>query len=300
MMSRKVVSRSHIHLKRFAAATIVLVLVLVTFSGMSSATSKLSAASFRNFDDSDGLSNTAVLDIVRDSQGFVWVATQSGLNRFDGYEFKSYLHQEADENSIGNNHVSALMIAEDEKIWVGTDSGVYIFDSATDTFEPLGGMAGKPLSKVKAIFRDSSGSKWIASNSGLYRIDKNGRWSRLFDPFFRQQFYNKGARVISIFEDRFGTIWLGTNGHGVFYILNEALTYLELGDRGKGLHIRSFAFNEVDKTVIVSARYSGVFQFQHPRFGSASELDKIDLGISGSRALLELDDGRILIGTDEG
>ena len=104
MMSKKVFFRRPIYLKHIAA----LVMIFAALAGKSFAASGLSAVSFRNFDSFDGLSNTAVRDIVRDSSGFVWLATQSGLIRFDGYEFHSYLHDDADVSSIGNSSTSAF------------------------------------------------------------------------------------------------------------------------------------------------------------------------------------------------
>ncbi|MBD3868135.1 MAG: hypothetical protein IFK94_08415 [Acidobacteria bacterium] len=71
----------------------------------------------------DGLSQSSVNCIVQDNQGFLWFGTQDGLNRYDGYEFKTFHHDDRDPGSISNNFVWALHVDRNGLLWIGTEGG---------------------------------------------------------------------------------------------------------------------------------------------------------------------------------
>ncbi len=68
----------------------------------------------------DGLSQSVVLDVVQDSSGFLWVATQDGLNRYDGNEFKIFKYSPLDSSTIPDNWINALAVGNDSTLWIGT------------------------------------------------------------------------------------------------------------------------------------------------------------------------------------
>src|SRR5512135_2343428 len=78
---------------------------------------------FEHLSSKDGLSQNAGLDIFQDSRGYLWIGSQDGLNRYDGYSFKVYKHDPEDPTSISHN--SILKITEDENgiLWIGTWGG---------------------------------------------------------------------------------------------------------------------------------------------------------------------------------
>ena len=82
-----------------------------------------SVVRFEHLSIEDGLSQNAGLDLFHDSRGYLWIGTQDGLNRFDGYSFKIYKHDPDDPTSISHN--SILTIAEDAcgALWIGTWGG---------------------------------------------------------------------------------------------------------------------------------------------------------------------------------
>lgn len=90
---------------------------------------------FKVFDTSDGLPDNTVKCITQDSLGFIWMGTFNGLCRFDGKEFITYRHNPADENSIANNHMEALL-ATGADLWIGTENGLNRYDFAKDCFHP--------------------------------------------------------------------------------------------------------------------------------------------------------------------
>jgi streptogramin lyase len=81
----------------------------------------------------DGLSNAFVWDILQDRQGFLWFATEDGLNRFDGYKFTIFRHQGS--GTVSHNTIWALYEDQSGTLWVGTyGGGLNKFDQATQTF----------------------------------------------------------------------------------------------------------------------------------------------------------------------
>lgn len=82
---------------------------------------------FNDFNIDQGISQTTIESIFQDSKGYVWLGTNDGLNKFNGYDFKVYNYEE-DENSISNNFITDIKEDKDENIWIATIDGVNKLD----------------------------------------------------------------------------------------------------------------------------------------------------------------------------
>ena len=82
----------------------------------------------------DGLSQNSVTALFRDRDGYLWVGTQDGLNRFDGYAFTQYRHDPGDPRSLSDQYVTAIEQDKDGKLWVGTRNGLSLFNRSTNDF----------------------------------------------------------------------------------------------------------------------------------------------------------------------
>ncbi|GAB5410869.1 MAG: hypothetical protein BalsKO_32340 [Balneolaceae bacterium] len=89
---------------------------------------------FRHFDTESGLSNNIVYDIFQDSEGFIWLATENGLNRFDGYEFVKFFHDVNDPLSLSSNIVRSIVEDESGNLWIGTYNGLNLFNREAENF----------------------------------------------------------------------------------------------------------------------------------------------------------------------
>lgn len=89
---------------------------------------------FRRIDRTNGLSNDQVTTIFKDSKGFVWFGTWSGLNRYDGYKFKVFRHEAEDSLSIDDDYTSRIWEAPDNKLLVASRIGINIYDPLTEKF----------------------------------------------------------------------------------------------------------------------------------------------------------------------
>ena len=116
--------------------------------------SHANAYKFGHIELRDGLCDNQVNCIMKDRKGFIWLGTQTGLNRYDGYRFKWYQHDFKDKNSLTDNYVSSIQEALDGKLWITTRLGLVVFDPVTETFErdmtkilkPMG--VNKPVTQV--------------------------------------------------------------------------------------------------------------------------------------------------------
>ncbi|WP_337873137.1 two-component regulator propeller domain-containing protein [Ignavibacterium sp.] len=128
---------------------------------------------FQKLSTSDGLSNNLVYDIIQDKAGFIWIATDNGLNRFDGYEFKVFRSSISDSNSLSDNSVWALAEDKSRKLWIGSKSGwLNCYDPVKEKFGRW--YIASDITKentITTIFPDDD-KIWIGTyRSGLYRFD---------------------------------------------------------------------------------------------------------------------------------
>ena len=93
-----------------------------------------SSAQRGHFFSSDDFSSSLISALCQDRQGSVWVATDYGLNRFDGYHFQTFLHDDADSTSLQANVVVTMLCDRDGRLWVGTNRGLDRFDDDRETF----------------------------------------------------------------------------------------------------------------------------------------------------------------------
>ncbi len=169
----------------------------------------------------DGLSQAAVNAVVQDQQGFMWFGTQEGLDRYDGYDFKSYHHDTIDAGSLSNDWVWTLLVDRSGRLWVGSDGGGlsrYLPDS--DSFIHYRHNPDNPTSlandRVRAIYEDRSGVLWIGTDGGgLSRLDpQTGRFKNYSYELESQASSGKN-KVFSVRESRDGRLWVGTDGAGL-------------------------------------------------------------------------------------
>lgn len=132
----------------------------------SRASGQLMNLEFEAFNTTHGLSQNFVTSIAQDKTGFIWVGTDDGLNRFDGYDFKTYKHNKNDSTSLVDNSIRAICVGPDSSIWIGTNNGVCRYIPSTETFlrYPIKFTDSTKLSgaSVSDIKIHPDGSIWIA------------------------------------------------------------------------------------------------------------------------------------------
>ncbi|MFY0713638.1 response regulator [Seonamhaeicola sp. NFXS20] len=164
---------------------------------------------FEHYNDKGGLSHNSVRHIVQDKHGFLWIGTFSGLNRFDGYEFKSYLSSDEGDNKINNDDITVLELDDDtNNLWIGTRRGLTLLQLDTYKFTTFLNDKNNPKSlpdeEVRSIYVDEYKRVWVGTkDKGLYIFYlEEKRFEKVNLPNFNY--------IKEIFEDSNGNIWIGS------------------------------------------------------------------------------------------
>lgn len=174
---------------------------------------------FRHYNIEDGLSNNLITCFAEDQQGFVWIGTHNGLNRFDGRTFRVYQPDPLNANSISNNIIVSVQVSSGGLILLGVfNKGMDILDPENDSFFHFGktGRAFKlPTDNVNCFILPDS-LLWIGTDHGLFKFSVKRDKNRLlvFAPISIQF---PDIQVNCITNDRFGNLWVGTTD-GLFCI----------------------------------------------------------------------------------
>lgn len=185
------------------------------------------AVHFRTYSTPQGLSQATARAIAQDRDGFIWVGTQDGLNRFDGYGFKVYKHDRTDPASLTHNHVWALLADPDGSLWIGTQAGgLNRYDPVLDRFTAYESAAGPDSTAsrlVTALARDRDGRIWVANGGGrLQWVDRSRE--RLVDTPLGE--YASLRMVRAMLQASDGAMWVGTY-QGLFRTDADARTMVE-------------------------------------------------------------------------
>ena len=174
---------------------------------------------FKRLSVREGLSNAQTYGVVQDSAGYIWFGTRHGLNRFNGFEFKQFLHDENDPDTIADNWVWNLLYDSNETLWVITwGGGVTRMDLRKDTYTHYRHDPADPASlssnNVWTAFEDRDGTIWIGTDGGLDRLETDGTFVHYrHDPADATTI--GGNSVASIAQDKSGRLWLGIYGGGI-------------------------------------------------------------------------------------
>ncbi len=127
---------------------------------------------FQHWLTEQGLPHSAVTALAQDASGFLWIGTQSGLARWDGYQFRSFKFDAVDANSLPDNFVRALFVDHHGKLWIGTNgAGLASFDVEQERFirYPVGA-AGVSHQTIYSIVGDGAQGLWIGTRIGLDHV----------------------------------------------------------------------------------------------------------------------------------
>ena len=130
---------------------------------------------FRHYTNKEGLSHNTVYCAWQDRQGFMWFGTDDGLNRFDGYHFRTYRHNSNDSASLSNDRIVSLFEDTADRLWVCTFSNTCYYDYQTDRFHPLAFPDSLQISPLfHFITEDREKNLWMISNSQIVCYPQSG------------------------------------------------------------------------------------------------------------------------------
>lgn len=169
---------------------------------------------FKRIGVDDGLPNATIYSVAQDPDGFIWLSsTNSGLLRFDGYQFTDFPVLTPDElKKVGSQDVGKLLIDSKHNFWAGTwGYGLSRIDAKTGQLTRFVADSANPDSlagmQVQALFEDQQQNIWVGTTGGLNRINAEGKLQRV--QFATQQLAHN--RVWSISQTADQTMWIGTS-----------------------------------------------------------------------------------------
>jgi ligand-binding sensor domain-containing protein len=168
---------------------------------------------FQHLSIDQGLSNNIVVSITQDKYGLIWIGTQDGLNRFDGYRVDIHRHEPGNKYSLPNNLVRCVFTDSHNRVWIGTTNGLAYFDNDTNSFrsffQNINDKNSLPSNWISVINEDANGLLWIGTISGLCCFDiKNNRFRRYVHDNHSNSISNNDIRDIKFTSDRI--MWVTT------------------------------------------------------------------------------------------
>jgi len=163
---------------------------------------------FSHLDFSNGLSNSHVTSIYKDGKGFMWFGTVSGLDRFDGYQFKPFRHDARNARSLTDNYIEQIFEGPEGKMWVEARAGRFnIYDFARDQFDsdyPTWlRTRGLPESWLLNIVKAKKGFWFVYRDQGIYHYMPDGKVIAM-----KPGAELSAALIGAAREDSYGNLWV--------------------------------------------------------------------------------------------
>ncbi len=241
---------------------------------------------FDNYTIKNGLPSNAIIDILQDSKGYMWFATQNGISRFDGYNFNNF----SIENGLPSNYVICLFEDSKGNIWAGTeDAGIAMFNGREFIiYNTDNGLASNNY--ISEIFEDHEGNIWVRTRyEGISKININSVTN------FTQETGLPSNEVLSELVDSKGRIWFGTlNG---IIIFDGTGSYTITTNEGLSNNIVWDIIEDKNNNYWIATQGGGLIKYNGKEFINYTTAN----GLSGDIILTLLEDthGNIWAGTYE-
>ena len=177
---------------------------------------------FNNISIEDGLSQATVETMMQDSKGYIWLGTNDGLDRYNGYTFKKYSYEKGQENSLVNGYILDIKEDSEGNIWVATAAGISkIYNDGEKVQNYTSDSKSGNLSNdnTATMLISSSNKIYVGTAEGINLYDKKTDKFNLIYPELKEEYIN------SLAEDKYGNIWAGTeNG---LYKINVGTNVIE-------------------------------------------------------------------------
>lgn len=259
----------------------------------------LASVPFALLNKTSGLPHDLVATLVQDHDGFVWIGTQGGLARYDGYRMRIFKHVAGDPNSLPGNYVRHLAIDDRNRLWVGTvGGGVALYDAASEKFVsfPVGpdGVAGN---EIEALVGDGADGVWVGTAQGLDHVTPATGHIEHFRNEAGQSTAGE-SQTHALLRDRHGIVWVGSD-NGLARFENDRFTAVPF-DGGMGSAVQALA-EDTDGHLWVATRSTGLGVLED----DGHDVRLLPALIAGAtpgehpdiRALQEIAPGRLWVGT---
>lgn len=271
------------------------VTLLLAFSGVVVSQCHWDNPRFKHFNEDDGLSNSHVRSLAMDHEGFLWVGTQNGLNRFDGMSFQNFYAKEG-QSGIPDGKINDLHVAENGILWVATEGGLCSFDIQKDSISQFNNSLpdGSKRIRTEGVTEDKKGNIWLCyehlfpSGGGIARLDPTS-------GEFTNYLTDNDLAIKWVEQDPFESQFFWAGGMNELIHLNS-----ETGDykvfKCPESSAGGFGYTDIlfsnEEVITVSLLKEGIFQFHKKSHRWKKVLDLPGIDITG---LMSCSDGRLQI-----
>lgn len=277
------------------------ILLLFVFTICVNSSAQNDALLFESYNSEQGLSQNSGYAITQDQQGFMWIGTQDGLNRFDGTRFKVFRNDPADSLSIPFNEVSALLTDKQGFVWISGPLGTAVYNPATGFFYlvsqlfhnsgELDGISGQKL------FLDKDDNIWVLSRyNGLFRFDHR---TKKINRFFSE--VGMKDQLTGITEDSSGHLWISTENE-LYKLVGNSFqpTFLR---NAKGFHQKEILISDLavlGNELWIATQNDGIIvkdiSLNNVRYLTAGESDS-NINSNNLKCLYKDHSGHLWVGT---
>lgn len=221
---------------------------------------------FQNYGREQGLPHPVPISLAQDHDGFLWIGTQGGLARWDGYRFHDYQAAPGVPGTLPEDWVQTIHVDTAGRLWIAAGaSGLSRYDRDHDRFErvplsPAGEATGKEQLLIDAIIDDGAGGLWIGSDDGLRHLDAAGTVTVL-RPGTPDGAGLSPGRTPALLRDRTGTLWVGGAAGLVRGTQADGFTPVPLAGMTAGV---SSLFQDEDGRIWIGTLQHGLFVVDAP------------------------------------
>ena len=171
---------------------------------------------FRRLDTREGLSNSMVSSILRDSRGYVWLGTGYGLNRYDGYRIRTYFSYDKDTTSLRNNRVDEIQEGYGGRLWLKQGMNYTVYDPVTEKVDrtPARWLSQQGIiGSIESIHLDSKKNYWVKTyEDGFYYYDPVSKNLKHLQFGYKDDEFPKEFGISAYTESKEGMIMVSTYG----------------------------------------------------------------------------------------
>ncbi|MEM9052888.1 MAG: two-component regulator propeller domain-containing protein [Bacteroidota bacterium] len=239
---------------------------------------------FTSINTENGLSNNVVFDIFQDRDGYMWFATNNGLNRYDGYSITSFFHSESDSTTIPSNVVRCMIEDKRADLWIATKEGLNRFNPRSQNFDELflPKEFGLPGNQIMSMDVDASGKIWMTIGDVVSRFNPDSSTFEVvkdFDSFM--------VELTLGFEN----VWIGNADGEIYHFDLESNT---LSKRASNIPVNTIHFGESSSSLWIPSEFQ-----DYAEVSTIRSIPKLPNDLN-PKHLVELDERLSWIGTDNG
>ena len=244
------------------------------------------------------LSSSLINAIYQDKRNYIWIATEDGLNKFDGVKFSIYKNHPDDPTSIKNNYVRSLFEDSSGRFWIGCINGVLLYNRTTDNFReiPLFHEDSLITPHITAIIESREKEIWMStSGSGVIRIKENDT-TYCKDVSLSERL--SSLHLTSVFQDSRGIFWIASESQGLnrYDPVTDVVTIFKAPHAIKSDQISAIC-EDRNGNLYVGTLTNGLYKFNYATqtFDFIPHIDKSMLFV---KTLFIDKHNRLLVGTD--